>query len=147
MRNDGPIPQIPPQESERGVITRQCLTKKIKKMVTVVDFKERVNRDGEPFYALILQGGIELVKSQETGNFYATAKRASISSTFDELTCKGLIGQQIPGSIQRVAVDPYEFTVKETGEVITLSHRWVYLKEGESVEQRVLAEHEVEMPL
>ena len=32
-------------------------------MVTVVDFKERVNRNGEPFYALILQGGIELVKS------------------------------------------------------------------------------------
>ena len=116
-------------------------------MVTVVDFKERVNRNGEPFYALILQGGIELVKSQETGNFYATAKRASISSTFDELTCKGLIGQQIPGSIQRVEVDPYEFTVKETGEIITLAHRWVYLKEGESVEQRVLAEHEVEMPL
>ena len=116
-------------------------------MVTVVDFKERVNRNGEPFYALILQGGIELVKSQETGNFYATAKRASISSTFDELTCKGLIGQQITGSIQRVKVDPYEFTVKETGEIITLAHRWVYLKEGESVEQRVLAEHEAEMPL
>ncbi|HPR74077.1 MAG TPA: hypothetical protein PLX41_10500 [Bacteroidales bacterium] len=116
-------------------------------MVTVVDFKGRVNREGEPFYALILQGGIELVKSQETGNFYATAKRASITSTFDEMTCKGLIGQQIPGSIQRVEADPYEFTVKETGEVITLSHRWVYLKEGETVEEKVLADHEVVEPL
>jgi len=90
---------------------------------------------------------VELVKSKETGNFYATAKKASISSTFDEMTCKSLIGQQIPGSIQRVDTDPFEFTVKETGEIITLSHRWTYLKEGETVEEKVLAEHEVEMPL
>jgi len=116
-------------------------------MVTVVEIRERVNQKGEPFYALVLQGGLELVKSAETGNYYATAKRASISTTFDEMTCKGLIGQQLPGSIQRVEAEPYEFTSKETGEVITLSHRWVYLKEGESVDQRVLAEHEVEQPL
>lgn len=116
-------------------------------MVTVVDFKERVSKNGEPFYALVLQGGLELVKSKETGNYYATAKSASISTTFDEMTCKGLIGQQLPGSIQKVETEPYEFTARETGEIMTLSHRWVYLKEGESVEQRVLAEHEVEIPL
>ena len=116
-------------------------------MITIVDFKERLSRNGDPFYALILQGGIELVKSKETGRYYATAKKASISTTFDEMTCKGLIGQQIPGSIQRIETDPYEFTVKETGEIITLAHRWIYLKEGETVEQRVLAEKEVVMPL
>lgn len=116
-------------------------------MVTVVDVKERTNQKGESFYALVLQGGLELVKSRETGNYYATAKRASITTTFDEMTCKSLIGQQIPGSIQRVETDPYDFTIKETGEIISLSHRWVYLKEGETVEQRVLAEEEVERPL
>ena len=116
-------------------------------MVTVVDVKQRMNQKGESFYALVLQGGLELVKSRETGNYYATAKRASITTTFDEMTCKSLIGQQIPGSIQRVETDPYDFTIKETGEIISLSHRWVYLKEGETVEQRVLAEEEVERPL
>jgi len=116
-------------------------------MVTVTDYKERVNQKGEPFYALVLQGGLELVKSKETGNYYATAKSASISTTFDEMTCKGLIGQQLPGSIQRVETEPYEFIARETGEIMTLSHRWVYLKEGESVEQRVLADREVVMPL
>lgn len=116
-------------------------------MVTVVDVKQRMNQKGESFYALVLQGGLELVKSRETGNYYATAKRASITTTFDEMTCKSLIGQQIPGSIQRVETDPYDFTIKETGEIISLSHRWIYLKEGETVEQRVLAEEEVERPL
>lgn len=116
-------------------------------MVTIVDVKERVNLKGEPFYALVLQGGLELVKSKETGNFYATSKRASISTTFDEMTCKGLIGQQLPGSIQRVETEPYEFTSRETGEILSLTHRYVYLKEGESVEQRVLAEQEVVQPL
>ena len=116
-------------------------------MVTVVDVKQRMNQKGESFYALVLQGGLELVKSRETGNYYATAKRASITTTFDEMTCKSLIGQQIPGSIQKVETDPYDFTIKETGEIISLSHRWIYLKEGETVEQRVLAEEEVERPL
>lgn len=116
-------------------------------MVTVVDVKQRMNQKGESFYALVLQGGLELVKSRETGNYYATAKRASITTTFDEMTCKSLIGQQIPGSIQKVETDPYDFTIKETGEIISLSHRWIFLKEGETVEQRVLAEEEVERPL
>lgn len=116
-------------------------------MVTVVDVKERTNQKGESFFTLVLQGGLELVKSRETGNYYATAKRASITTTFDEMTCKSFIGQQIPGSIQRIETDPYDFTIKETGEIISLSHRWIYLKKGETVEQRVLAEEEVERPL
>ena len=116
-------------------------------MVTVVDVKQRMNQKGESFYALVLQGGLELVKSRETGNYYATAKRASITTTVDGMTCKRLIGQQIPGSIQKVETDPYDFTIKETGEIISLSHRWIFLKEGETVEQRVLAEEEVERPL
>ena len=76
-------------------------------MVRIVDFAERTNSDGETFYALILQGSLEMVLSSETGHYYATAKRASITSTFDEETCKSLIGSELPGSIQKVKVDPY----------------------------------------
>ncbi len=89
---------------------------------------------------MILQSGIELVKSKETGSYYATSKRASISSTFDDATCQNLIGQQIPGSIQKVVSEPYEFTNKVTGEVLTLNQRWVYLKEGETIEEKVIAD-------
>jgi hypothetical protein len=36
-------------------------------MITIVDYVKRQNKAGNDFYALILQGGIELVKSQDTG--------------------------------------------------------------------------------
>jgi hypothetical protein len=104
-------------------------------MVRIIDYKVRQNSDGEPFLALIVQGGISLVKSQETGMYYATAKKASIPSTFDEETCKSLIGQELEGSIERVQCEPYEYTVEDTGEVLTLDHHWVFVKEGDTVEQ------------
>jgi hypothetical protein len=116
-------------------------------MVTIVDFVKRQNKEGKEFNALILQSGIELVKSHETGRWYATAKKASITSTFDDATCQNLIGQQIPGSVQRVESEPYEFTVKDTGEVVTLTHRWIYLREGETIEEKVIAQEKVAMPL
>jgi len=116
-------------------------------MVTIVDFVKRQNKEGEEFNALILQSGIELVKSRESGRWYATAKRASITSTFDDGTCQGLIGTQIPGSIQRVECEPYEFTVRDTGEVLELTHRWVYLNEGEVHAEQVVEPEKVAMPL
>ncbi|MEN8123331.1 MAG: hypothetical protein ABFS35_23540 [Bacteroidota bacterium] len=115
-------------------------------MVTILDFKVRMNGEGEPFNALIVQGGIELVKSKETGLFYATAKKASIPSTFDEKTCESLIGQELEGTVQRVDCEPYEITNEETGEVMELSHRWVFVKDGESVEQAVKVKQHQEEP-
>ena len=106
-------------------------------MVRIIDFAERKNSAGEKFYSLILQGGVEMVMSQETGRYYATAKRASITSTFDEETCKSLIGSELPGSVQKHKCDPYEYVNQETGEVVQLEHRWVYCKEGETVEEAV----------
>ncbi len=99
-------------------------------MVTIINFKERNKEDGTSFFVLELQGGIELVQSQKTKQFYATAKKAYISSTFDELTCKALIGTQMPGSIEKEECEPYEYTVQETGEIITLSHRYQYVQEA-----------------
>jgi hypothetical protein len=98
-------------------------------MVRIINYKERQKEDGTLFFVLELQGGIEMVKSKETGNFYATAKRAFIPSTFDEQVCTGLIGTEMPGSIIKEDCEPFEYVVKETGEEITLSHRWVYVAE------------------
>ena len=105
--------------------------------VHIVDYKERINSDGEPFYSLILEADLTMVQSSETGRYYATARRASITSTFNEETCKRMIGRSMSGSIQKVEdVDPYEYTVPESGEVITLSHRWEYKPEA-SMEDEV----------
>ena len=117
-------------------------------VVRIVDFKVRMNGEGEPFNALIVQGGIELIKSKDTGMFYATAKKASIPSTFDDNTCESLIGQELPGTVQKVECEPYSFTNEETGEVIELDYRWVFVKEGETAGQAVHQEqHQEELEL
>lgn len=101
-------------------------------MVTIVDFKTRTNAEGENFNALILESDITMVQSKDTGRFYATAKRTSITSTFDEATCQRLIGKQMPGEIVKQACEEYEYTIPETGEVVTLAHRYEYVAEGAS---------------
>lgn len=103
-------------------------------MVRIIDYRTRINAEGEPFLALVVQGGITLVKSKETGLYYATAKKTSIPCTFDEATCKTLIGQELDGTVERVDCEAYEFTNETTGEVITLDHRWVFVKTGDTVE-------------
>ncbi|ANF49963.1 hypothetical protein A0O34_05220 [Chryseobacterium glaciei] len=95
-------------------------------MVTIINYKQRQKEDGTSFYILEVQGGIEMVMSQTTNQFYATSKKASITSTFDELTCQALIGTQMQGSIIKQECEPYEYTVKDTGEVILLNHRFMY---------------------
>ncbi|MFV0247556.1 MAG: hypothetical protein ACK5H1_01155 [Tenacibaculum sp.] len=72
-----------------------------------------------------------MIRSKSTGSFYATARKASIPSTFDELTCQALIGTEMSGTIIRESCDIYEYTIKETEEVIELAHRYVYFPDDE----------------
>jgi hypothetical protein len=95
-------------------------------MVTISGYKIRQNADGKNFCTLTLLGGIELVKSTITEQFYATARKASITSTFPEEVCKALIGSKLPGVIEKKECDPYEYTVAETGEVVMMNHRFVF---------------------
>ncbi|WP_373060180.1 hypothetical protein [Zunongwangia sp. H14] len=106
-------------------------------MVRIINYKERESDDGKEFFVLELQGGIEMVKSQQTRKYYVTARKATIPSTFDEITCKALIGTEIPGRIQKVDVDPYEYTIQETGEVIELDYRYEFVPDSEEEEHKV----------
>lgn len=99
-------------------------------MVKIIGYHFRKNSEGKEFITLDLQGDIVMVQSLETGRFYATAKKCSITSTFNEQTAKELIGQQVPGRIERVKCDPYDYTVENTGEVISLAHRYEYFPDG-----------------
>jgi len=56
--------------------------------------------------------------SKTTGKPYLTARKASIPCTFDEVLAKSLIGQSLPGEIERIEVDEYEFTVPGTKKTI-----------------------------
>jgi len=98
-------------------------------MVKIIGTALRKSKEGKSFVALELQGSLEFVQSQESGKFYATAKRCSVTSTFDEETAKSLIGTSLPGSIVRAETDAYNFTIPETGEVISLAHTYQYVPE------------------
>ena len=102
-------------------------------MVTIVDYKAYQKEDGEKFYALVVEGDLEAVKSKETGRLYFTAKTANVSCTFGENTCKKLIGTEMPGRIVKVEVDPYEYAIPDTGEIIQLRHRNQYVSEEEAI--------------
>ena len=97
-------------------------------MVKVTDYKLRESLDGRSFFALTLQGGVEIVKSA-SGNSYATIKKASMPTTFDEATCQSLVGTELPGTIQKVDCEPYNYTIEATGEVILLAHRYEYVED------------------
>ena len=106
-------------------------------MVTVTNYALRKTSEGREFYVLILQGGLSLVQSRQSGNFYATVKQTSIPSTFDEATAKSMIGERVPGSVQKKSCEPYEWINKTTGEIIRLDYRWAYVPEGASIEEAV----------
>lgn len=95
-------------------------------MVKIINAHLRKGDRGE-FVSLELQGDLVMLQSQTTGKFYATAKRCFITSTFDLATATALIGQQIPGTIVRMQCNPYDFTNKETGEVMKLTHTYAYV--------------------
>jgi hypothetical protein len=99
-------------------------------MVRITNYTKRQREDGTAFCALEVQAGIEMVLSQKTNQYYATAKKTFISSTFDEETCQALIGTQMQGNIIKQECEPYEYTVKDTGEVIILQHRFIYVPES-----------------
>ncbi len=102
-------------------------------MVRIVDYKTYQNEDGEDFFALVVHGGIAAVKSRATGKTYLTKQTARVSCTFDEETCKSLIGSEIPGRIVKVEVEPFEYALPETGEMITLTHRNEFVTEEDAI--------------
>ena len=101
-------------------------------MVTITNIAIRKSKDGKEFTTLELTGGLEMVQSQETGKFYATVRKCSIPSTFDERIAKTLIGSSLEGSIVRAESEPYDYTNPDTGEVMTLNYSWTYVPNDQS---------------
>jgi hypothetical protein len=99
-------------------------------MLTVTSFKKNTSKEGREYITLEIQGGLEMNQSSKTGRFYATVRKATISTTFGEAIARSLVGTQIKGTIVRVECEPYPYTIKDTGEEIMLMHTWQYRPEG-----------------
>lgn len=109
-------------------------------MVNVIGFQKRTAMDDRDYFVIQLQSDeIELIASKTTGRHYATLKKCWMSTTFDEQTCKLMLGKKMPGTILKEECDPYSFVIEETGEELTLSFRNVY-SPVESEERKVMGE-------
>lgn len=95
-------------------------------MVTITNYQKRTTTAGKEFITLELTGAVSLVQSQTNGAYYATIRKCTISSTFDESTAKLIIGTQMEGDIVKQETAPYEWTNKNTGEVLNLNYHWCY---------------------
>lgn len=105
-------------------------------MVTVTGYKVRENSEGKSFVVLELSSDLQLVQSAETGKFYAAVRKCTVSSSFTEEQAKMYVGERLPGRIERVEVEEYEYANEKTGEVQTYTHGYAYNPEEEP--QRVL---------
>ncbi len=112
-------------------------------MVSVIGYKTFEKENGEKFFGLVVQGEIEAVKSQQTGKSYFTARTATVSTTFDEQICKSFVGSKIEGMVKKVETDSYDYTVKETGEIIELNHRYEYVSDEDIIIERNLLQPEL----
>lgn len=108
-------------------------------MVIVSAFETRQNSQGEDFSVIILEAEeLEIVTSQNTGKQYAKVQRMSIPCTFSEETAKRMMGKQLPGEIQRRECEAYEYTSKQTGEVLTLTHSYAYNSNPSNLEEVIV---------
>jgi len=117
-------------------------------MLTVTDYQQRTNEEGKDYFVLELTSEEpEMVLSQNTNRYYITVRKCYMSTTFNETICKKMLGREFPGSIIKATCEPYEYTIPETGEVITRNHRYGYSPiAAVTAEQAVFAEsHSTEM--
>jgi hypothetical protein len=97
-------------------------------MVTIIGYHQRQNAEGETFLVLELEGSLEIIKSK-AGKSYATTRKCKLPCTFSEETAIRLIGTQLEGFIEKVGCEPYEYTVPNSSETVTLYHSYTYVPE------------------
>lgn len=102
-------------------------------MVTIIDYRPHVSLGGKDFYALTLQGDLKVVQS-ESGSFYMTADKMSIATSFNEIICQSLVGKQLPGNIEKVECEEYQYVNRDTGETVTLNWKYQYTPEEKNVQ-------------
>ena len=94
-------------------------------MVTIVEVAERTAANGNTFCSVMVAGDVSVHMSTE-GKASLVALKASIPSNLPKDVLEGMIGNKLPGKVERVETEPYQWTNPNTGEEITLSHTYKY---------------------
>lgn len=111
-------------------------------MVKITGFQKRTASDGRVYFVLELQSDdLELIVSKNTGKYYATVRKAFMSTAFDDSVCMMMIGKELKGSIKKESCEPYSIKVPDTDETITLNYRNYFLPiENGTMEDAVIGE-------
>jgi proteasome assembly chaperone (PAC2) family protein len=96
-------------------------------MLKIIDAKTRVNsKTKEEYNIVVLQGNVEIQKSQSTGKFYLRSKTISIPTTLNQNEIKQLIGSSIPGEIVKVDCPEYLVPVPNSTRKLKITHSFEY---------------------
>lgn len=102
--------------------------------VTVTGYQKKKNSEGGSFFVLQIEGGVNITKSETSGNYFATTMKTNIVASMDEVSCKALIGSELPGTVIKKEVAPYSYTIPSSGEEVMLNYKYEYVAEEEELE-------------
>jgi len=95
-------------------------------MVTIIGFERKTNKKtNESYSVLVLQGEAEVLQSKSTGRPYVTARKTTIPCALDDVLAKSLIGQTLPGDIEKIDCTPFDVKLP-TGKKVKISHTFQY---------------------
>jgi len=98
-------------------------------MVTIIGLEKKTNlKTKESYLVLLVQGSAEVLTSKATGRAYISSRRASVPCALSDLQAKALIGQTLPGSIEKVACTPFEVKLP-TGKKLKISETYQFQPE------------------
>ena len=96
-------------------------------MVQVLEVVERTSSTGNTFRVVIVGSDAQVVFSKD-GKPRVDSVKAGIPSNLPTEALKALIGNKLPGKIEKQECEPYTFLGSD-GEEITLNYRWQYAAE------------------
>ena len=96
-------------------------------MVQVLEVVERTSSTGNTFRVVIVGSDAQVVYSKD-GKPRVDAVKAGIPSNLPTEALKALIGNKLPGKIEKQECEPYTF-IGNDGEEVTLDYRWQYAAE------------------
>ena len=99
-------------------------------MVTIVEVAERTAANGNTFCSVMVAGDASVYTNAE-GKASLVALKASIPSNLPKDVLESMIGNKLPGKVERVETEPYQWTNPNTGEELTLSHTYKYVPDAE----------------
>jgi hypothetical protein len=95
-------------------------------MVQIIGFEKKQSKSKESYAVLILAAEPEVMISKSSGRPYISVRKTSIPCALEESQAQALIGKELPGTIERVSVTPFQLTLA-SGKKVKISSAFQYM--------------------